>query len=79
MRKLTVILAFALVIGPSTLGTAAPKGTGDSGGVKGVTRATSPSRRAVPYAKKIKTPDQCYRHCRLTLGADYSFCTKSCY
>jgi hypothetical protein len=36
-------------------------------------------RAPVQNLKKIKTPDQCYRHCRLTLGADYSLCPKSCY
>jgi len=36
-------------------------------------------RAPVQNPRKIKTPDQCYRYCRLTLGADYGFCTKSCY
>jgi hypothetical protein len=78
MRKITLILAFALVIGPSTLGNAATKGIGDSGGVKGATRATSPSRGAIPNAK-IRTPRQCYRACMRLSGTSPEFCNASCY
>jgi hypothetical protein len=34
-------------------------------------------RAPVQNPRKIKTPDRCYRYCRLTLSSDYNFCPKS--
>lgn len=73
---LALLLALTVIVG--VLGSATARDIGDTGGVKGAPRAASPGHGATSNLK-IRTPRQCFRYCRGTLGASVDFCAVSCY
>ena len=87
--KTTVALALALFIGSVAAGQAAFHGGGHAGTMSGIpvtashipaaSHASMGARGPVTLAKKIRTPRQCFRFCRGTLGASVDFCAVSCY
>jgi len=81
--KATFALAFALLVGSYAAGNAAFQGGGHPGGMTGSHMHMSTQASMVPHNPvtqlKIRTPRQCFRYCRGTLGAGVSFCAVSCY
>jgi hypothetical protein len=57
--------------------------SGTTGPTPGGTQGTHTQPTSTPHAPvtmvKIRTPGQCFRYCRGTLGASIGFCAVSCY
>ncbi len=71
-----LVLVLALLIGSSSLGNAASSG---QRGLNHYNAAGSNRPQPVAFSKKIRTPGQCFRYCRGTLGGSIDFCGVSCY
>ncbi len=77
--KATLISTLVCLIGSFAIANAAHMGGTMSAGTPTVHAQPTSAPHAPVTMVKIRTPGQCFRYCRGTLGAGIGFCAVSCY